>query len=218
MTIKYYIYKIIDRTTDKFYIGCRKCEGNPENDNYMGSYSDNTWQPNTDNLEKQILGIFTDKVEAYQLEEVLINKCRERFDNCVNGKPYSYKVFLVDKSGEKSYWYGKNIPKEVRIKLSEAHKGKKLSEEHKEKISETLKGRKFAKKTIQKMSEARKEWHKNNDIRGSNNPNATKVRHVKTDKIFDSQKEAAEYFDISASSVLKHCKEIYQTQKFEYVK
>ncbi|MDR8390972.1 NUMOD3 domain-containing DNA-binding protein [Aliifodinibius sp. S!AR15-10] len=154
--IKYYIYKIIDIVTQEFYIGCRKYEGNPENDNYMGSFGENTWQPNPDNLEKQILGIFSDKVEAYQLEEELIHKCREKFDNCVNGVPTPAEFFIEDKSGENSYWYGKTRPKETRDKISKSLIGKGRTKETRDKISENSsrywKGKTLTKKHRDKIS------------------------------------------------------------------
>lgn len=43
-----------------------------------------------------------------------------------------------------SFWKGKSIPDEVKVKMSMAHKGRKFSDEHKKALSDSHKGKKFA--------------------------------------------------------------------------
>lgn len=51
---------------------------------------------------------------------------------------------------------GKQVPKNVREKISRALKGRVFSEEHRKKMSESGKGRKFSKEHIRKLRESRR--------------------------------------------------------------
>jgi hypothetical protein len=70
----YYVYKILDKITNEFYIGSRGCIGNPMDDCYMGSMV--KWKPNKNNLTKEIIkSDFLDRSSAIFYEQTLINEC-----------------------------------------------------------------------------------------------------------------------------------------------
>lgn len=77
----YYAYKIIDKTTNEFYYGSRSCYGNPNDDlNYMGSMK--TWNPNKENLLKEIIkDDFISRDDAMIFESMLI---KENINNPLN--------------------------------------------------------------------------------------------------------------------------------------
>ena len=83
---------------------------------------------------------------------------------------------------EKSYWYGKHIPKEA-----------------------------IEKQKITKMEHPyhhTEEWKKNhsNQLKGANNSNAIKVQCITTGMIFNCIKDAAHYYNIDNSRIGKCCK------------
>ena len=80
--------------------------------------------------------------------------------------------------GKNNYFYGKQLSEEHKKKLSEAKKGKQFSEEHKKKLSEAHKGKKLSEKTKLKLSKKA----------------SKKVICITTGKIFNSQKEASNYY------------------------
>ena len=77
---------------------------------------------------------------------------------------------------------------EAKRKNSEAHKGRKNSEETKRKMSEAK--RKMSEETKRKMSEAQ----------------SKKVICITTGKIFDSIKDAGDYYNVVKSSISKCCR------------
>ena len=82
---------------------------------------------------------------------------------------------------------GKILSEETRKKLSEANKGKCLSEETKKKMSESKKGKYLSEGTKKKLS--------------------IKVICLTTNKIFDSIKIAAKFYNIkSTANICKCCK------------
>ena len=124
---------------------------------------------------------------------------------------------------------GKHHSEEARMKMSQKNclywKGKHLSEETKRKISETKKrtgsakgeknpmygvhlpsywkGKKLPKSLIEKRAETVK---KNGTYNGSNNPSAKKVICITTNKIFDTMKEASEYYNCCMSGICSCCR------------
>jgi hypothetical protein len=72
----YYVYKVINKTNQKFYIGKRKHDF-PHSDRYMGSgklIKQAIKKHGRDNFIKEILEIFSTDEEASQLENQLITK------------------------------------------------------------------------------------------------------------------------------------------------
>lgn len=173
----YYSYEEFGRG----YIGCRTCKCHPEEDEYLGSYHDETFKPS----HKIILETFSTREEALQAEVNLhkfynvdenphfANKARQK----TTGFYYAEKKF-----GEENPFYGKKHSKETREKLSKSSKGrpgvKKYGEDNhfhgKNHSPETIKlirqktleqfktlghpfqGRKHSEETKKKMSEDRK--------------------------------------------------------------
>ena len=83
--------------------------------------------------------------------------------------------------GENHPMYGKYHSEETKQKMSESSKGKKQSEEAKLKNSESHKGKKASEDTKRKMSEV----------------HSKKVICITTGRIFNSQKEASNYYKCS---------------------
>lgn len=114
---------------------------------------------------------------------------------------------------------GHIVSDETRCKMSLAHKGKKLSEAHKKSISNSNLGKSFTKEHKNKISEARKNWYSANDIdySGKNNPNAKKVILIKTGKVFNTMKEAANFNNSTVATIRNHCNKKVTNSKFAYL-
>ena len=119
---------------------------------------------------------------------------------------------------------GKQLSEEHKKNISEARKGKQFSEEHKKKIGESMKGKnnpmygkKFSEKTRKKLSEAHKGKNagENHPLYGKHHSEETKrkmseklskkVICITTGKIFNSFKEASNYYNVVKSSISKCC-------------
>ena len=162
--------------------------------------------------------IFKNKLneaEAFKLEEDMIN-CyvfKMGYGICIKG--YMNKKnnrFLTNRTfgGEGSS--GFKFSEESKIKMSEKKKGKKNSEEHNKNISEAMKGRKLSEETKRKMSEVKKgkgrqlsEEHKQK-ISEANQKLSKKVICITTGKIFNSLREAGNYYNVARSSICDCCK------------
>jgi hypothetical protein len=184
----YYSYEEFGRG----YIGCRTCECAPEDDNYLGSYTDKTFNP----TNKIILETFSTREEALQAE-VNLHKFYQvdenpHFANKAKQKTTGF-YYAEKKFGEANPFYQKQHSEKTKNKLSQKGKenngyvknrrsyqgennpfyGKAHSEETKdllrEKTTETWKnqphpwiGRKHSEETKAKFRENNK---------GENNPN-----------------------------------------------
>jgi len=116
----YYSYEEFGRG----YIGCRTCECLPENDDYLGSYHDQTFNP----TNKIILETFSTREKALQAEVDLhkfyqvdqnphfANKSRQK----TTGFYYAEKKF-----GEENPFYGKSHTNETKDKISQVGKENK---------------------------------------------------------------------------------------------
>ena len=109
--------------------------------------------------------------------------------------------------------YGKHFSEEHKAKLSEAKKGinhpmygKHHTEETKTKMSKARKGKVLSDEHKAKMSEAKKDKYV-----GANHPNAKKVICITTMTVFDTIKEAAEYYSIEESNICSCCKGKYKS-------
>lgn len=127
-------------------------------------------------------------------------------------------------SGEKGYWFGKNLPDEIKQKISKANKGKHFNDESKQKLSNSLKGRKLSEETKQKMKAGRQgenahmygkhhseeskkkmsEKHKGKNC-GEDNINSCKVRCIETNEIFDSMASAAKSVGLKSYTNISQC-------------
>ena len=117
----YYSYEEFGRG----YIGCRTCDCPPEDDDYLGSYHDETFSP----TNKIVLETFSTREEALQAEIDLhefyqvdknphfANKARQK----TTGFYYAEKKF-----GEENPFYQKQHTEETKSKISQIgkeHKG-----------------------------------------------------------------------------------------------
>lgn len=117
-------YTYITRSSDgRYYIGVRSCEGDPAEDPYMGSHSDETYVPN----RKRVLSTFDSREEAYE-HEIYLHELRQ-----VDTNPR-----YANKARQKSagFFYSNSTPGELHPMWGKTH-----SEEARAKISQGLSGR-----------------------------------------------------------------------------
>lgn len=157
------IYKIINITNNKFYIGSAKninkrwirhrCDLNlncHQNRFLQRAYN------------KNLKVDFILEILEYCEVEKLIQREQYYIDNLkpeYNLTPTAGSSLGVKHSAEtrkRMSLAKQQMTEETKRKMSEANKGRKLSEEHKRRISEGRKGRKFTEETKKKMSLASK--------------------------------------------------------------
>jgi len=93
-----------------------------------------------------------------------------------------------EKTGKHANWYGKTHSLEARQKISEARKRSKKN------TTETKPKKIFSSEQRKRMSE------NHADVSGKKNPRARKVRCIETGRIFDTAKEAGEYYSLTPSN------------------
>jgi len=135
--------------------------------------------------------------------------------------------------GDKNPFYGKKHTDEVKSIISKKNK------EYYKNNDVWNKG-----KEMPELSELRKRWHEENDISGENhpmygkshrketkrkmsnnhadfsgknNPRARKIIVIKSDKIYDTLKEASNELDVSMVTLIKHCKDRVKNPKYRYL-
>lgn len=152
------IYKIINKTTKKFYIGSavnlhkRKVRhwGELRGFKHHNKHLQNAWKKygEEDFIFKVVRYVAVDKL--FDVETRLLQKHV--------GKEYCYNIGSdarapsLGKVGKLSPTWGLKATEEARRKRSNARKGKKLSEQHKEKISQGLRGKSKTKEHREKLS------------------------------------------------------------------
>lgn len=191
--------------SEKVYIGITSQKPNERWRNGKG-YKKSTYFNNAinkydwDNIKHEILfNNFTEQM-AKLMEQCLI-ALYSSFD-----RRFGYNMTL---GGEGVL--GKILSEETRKKLSEANKGKCLSEETKKKMSDSKKGENnpmygkyLSEETKKKMSESKKGKYLSE---GTKKKLSIKVICLTTNKIFDSIKIAAKFYNIkSTANICKCCK------------
>ena len=142
----YYSYEEFGRG----YIGCRTCECLPEEDDYLGSYHDETFNPSN----KIILETFSTRKEALQSEVEL------------------HKFYQVDKNPHFA-----NKARQKTTGFYYSSKGIVRSEEYKKKMSERLKGREIKPEWIEKSKQNRRSFEgENNPFYGKSHSEECKDR------------------------------------------
>ena len=137
-----------------------------------------------------------------------ISESKKGKNNPMYGKKFSeeHKLKMSEaKKGKNNPMYGKKFSEEHKKKLSEANKGKKRSEETKIKMSESHKGRKLSEDKKQKTSTSLKgrklsEEHKKKLSK--------KVICITTGEIFNSLKDASNYYNVAKSGISLCCRGI----------
>ena len=106
---------------------------------------------------------------------------------------------------------GKKSSEDKKQKISEANKGRKLSEEHKKKISETKKGKEHSEEHNKKISESMKGKNKGKKLSEERKQKMNKkVICVTTGEIFNSFKEASNYYNVAHSGISNCCRGKYK--------
>jgi len=103
---------------------------------------------------------------------------------------------------------------EVAKKISESRKGQTLSEEHKQKIREGTKGLNCGVKRPY-LSERNKVVKPALGRTGSKNPMSKKLLYVPDNKVFESIKDAGDYFGVTRQAIRSRIK--YNPLKYKYL-
>ena len=103
---------------------------------------------------------------------------------------------------------------EVAKKISESKKGQRLSEEHKQKIREGTKGVNSGIKRPY-LSERNKHVKPTFGRTGSEHPMSKKILYVPDNKVFESIKDAGDYFGVTRQAIKSRIK--YNPLKYRYL-
>jgi len=141
-----YVYLIINTKLNKFYIGSRKCKGEPEDDIgcfYFSSSTDKEFikdqKINPGSYDYLVLEKFSTTKEAKEYE----TKAHKTLNVGVNENFYNLARqtstgFCYSGKGEKNHFYGKKHTKEVREKMSRNRRGVPLVLSEAQKIARSI--------------------------------------------------------------------------------
>ena len=155
--MKKFHYVYISTDDIRFYIGVRSSECHPSQDNYLGSFTDETFEPN----KKFIVRVFSTReaANAYEIYLHEVNKVdvNPLFANKYKSNSEGFHCYKVPKTdshkkkigearlgrftGENSPHYGKPRTEETKRKISKSNKNKPKSKVHRKKLSEARKGK-----------------------------------------------------------------------------
>lgn len=180
-----YLYKWVEKTTGKWYIGSRTRKNCHPNDGYICSsqivkplikLNPNNWERvilvignplYIRNLESDLLLLLNaaNNVMSYNQHNGARNWCttgksptiqtREKLSKVRKGKPKSLHMRQALSKSKK----GKSLPEYIKLKISKTLTGKKHSNETKQKLSQARKGKKLgpmSQETKEKLSKALK--------------------------------------------------------------
>lgn len=233
----HYIYKYTNRSNGKCYIGqtvdikvrCRQ-EKYTTCTKFYRAIQKYGWdnfdfeilcecsENEVDERERYYIAFFDSVNNGYNLES---GGCANKTvsDETKQKISQSGKGHIGYNKGKPAWNKGLKTPNDVRLKLSEAHKGQKVchSEETKRKISEAQIGKIVSDETRKKQSESHKGKPSNNkgktfsDEWRSNLSKAhlgkkplhcmRKIKNLDTNKIFNSITEAAQTYQISSAHI-----------------
>ena len=129
---KSYVYKILCKITGEFYFGS---SFRAKRDSYWGGgkrIRERISQYGKENFIKEILGEFDDRTITHLVENEYIEPFRHD-DKCLNQQLDHHFGTYGEESraknaaarlGEKNYNFGKHLSRELRSKMSAAHRGK----------------------------------------------------------------------------------------------
>jgi group I intron endonuclease len=202
--MKHYVYKLTETKTNEFYYGIRSCNCNPIDDFYMGSMI--AWNPNKDNLIKEIVSEFKTREDAVKFESMVIE---ENIKHPLNRNYHT---------GMGMAFYGKSHSNETKEKISNTMIGRHVGKDnpfygmtHKvetlKKISKSLTGNTHSDETKKKMSESA-----TNIDRSEYKLKRKKVLHIESGVVYSSIYMAAKYLGMSRNTIRK-----YMNDKFKLV-
>jgi len=162
-----YVYIVFEIPTDRYYIGARSSDIEPEVDitKYRTSSTDKNFkQRQISNPEEYlyfIIETFVDRESAIEYEIFL----HEKFDVAKNEKfinkakqtssGFDQSGIIFSKETRKRISEGHRNPSdETRYKNGSAFRGKNLPPEHRQKISNSLKGKQKSKEHLEKLRQA----------------------------------------------------------------
>jgi hypothetical protein len=145
--MQHYLYKIINRENDKFYIGVHSCRGDYYDSKYMGSgcFSKDA-KKNPDKYLRVLICQAESRKEVLELEALFVTQ--ELVDD-----PMCYNLKTGGMGGSQK---GRTHSEETKAKMSAVKKGRTHSTEAKAKISATQKGKTHSEETKAKMSATQK--------------------------------------------------------------
>lgn len=189
MKDKYYVYEWIRLDNNEpFYIGkgCKnRCYKLTRNNNHFNNIV------NSIPCAVNILHNNLDKQTAFGLEVWYIREYRDVI---------GYNLTNITDGGEGCTIFGKKHTTESKRKISESMKLIPRNEKWKKKISNTLKNKKHSKEHNLKVK------INHADFNGKNNPKSKSVICLNTKRIFQTIKDASEFYNCNSSSLTACCK------------
>lgn len=166
----HYVYKLVNKIDNKYYIGVRSCDGDPLIDKYYGSGSrirNAVKKYGIESFSKEILRVCETREDAFMLEKDLVNDETLKDPFCYNlcgggAGPSTFSSETREKMsisaslrfGELGSMYGKMHSEEHKRKMSELMRGHVVSEKTRIAVSLSNSNRVVTETTRAKLSEA----------------------------------------------------------------
>lgn len=186
--MKYYIYKLTNKTNGKIYIGFHGSNKDFLEDNYYGSgvlIRKAVEKYGKENFDREVLYVYESEEEAKEMERNIVN------EDFLNRKDI-YNLALGGSGGgllgEKNPFFGKSHSEETLQILREKGKERTHTKETKEKISNSVKSSEKHKATItpersKKIIETRRKNHPKKEKVKKTKETRKKVVHWWQDKV-----------------------------------
>lgn len=207
------VYKTTNLITGKFYIG-KDCKNRKS---YLGSgkiLKNAIRKYGKENFKKEILEICYSKEKLSEREKFWIKELKANeigyniAEGGTGGKTFGGGV----KKGNIPWNKGKKLDYETWNKGLKGYMGANKTS-YKSGKDHIMYGRKQSQETVQKRVETRK---KNGSYKGVGGFASKQVKNIEDGKIFNSIKDAAEYYNISRDKVGHSCRKNTKKGKFRF--